>query len=345
VVSFLASSGKPGREALERLASGGGPVARLAEIALARSFSPSEGELDAFLADGSSDVRAAAVEAFLRRLSRERLERLALDIDPRVRVAAVNGLSREGFEGSARLLVDALRKDPDSKVRAAAAGSGSALGKSGLDALRGALGDPNMGVVHAALRGLATLGTPEALALVEDRMKGPMRETAVVAAAALAKAGRESGRRRMAEALVDDRPNVRITALLHLEQAGLGSPSEIRLGMLDDEDPRVVLAAAAALRRNEDARERVLAALRKTADGPGQEASEARDMLAVLGDEKAVEEVAALLAESDMQELLAVLPRVSGSASLRPVFASLLADERTEVRVQAARCVLRSSYT
>jgi len=202
IVAVLAAASGPGEDALERMAAGEDPLARLAWVALHRSGPLSDRRLGALLEDRSSDVRAAAAAAWGRRLEPRRLERMLLDKDPRVRAVAATWIGgRHGDAETARLLAEALRLDPDPAVRAAVARRGDALGGRALDLLRDASRDDNMGVRHAAMKGLAALGTGEAVALLEDLAAGPMDESTVVAAAHLAGIGSEEGRRRFAEAL------------------------------------------------------------------------------------------------------------------------------------------------
>jgi hypothetical protein len=257
----------------------------------------------------------------------------------------VTGLAEHVPDGEiSTWLREALRLDPDAKVRAAAARLGSALGGKGkaLDALRDALEDENMGVRLAALRGLGGIGSGEALELLRDQVAGPLNETAVVAAAELARLGEKPGRERIEAALADKSPGVRATALTHLGRAGIEDSEQILSGKLADESPQVVLLAASMLLRSAAAEPGgpVAGALRRIIDEQSARADEARDMLAVLGDEQAVADVTAVLAEGDESELVAVLARVRRAAALRARFVELLAHERSEVRVAAARALL-----
>jgi HEAT repeat protein len=199
-----------------------------------------------------------------------------------------------------------------------------------------------MGVRLAALRGLGGIGTGEALELLRDQVAGPLNETAVVAAAELARLGEKPGRERIEAALAAKSPGVRATALTHLGRAGTEDSEQILIGKLDDESPQVVLLAASMLLRSDAAEPGgpVAAALRRIIDEQSARADEARDMLAVLGDQQAVDDVTAVLAAGDESELVAVLARVRRAAALRARFVELLAHERPEVRVAAARALL-----
>jgi HEAT repeat protein len=197
-----------------------------------------------------------------------------------------------------------------------------------------------MGVRHAALRGLGKLGSPEARALIEDRVAGPIDETVVVAAAELARLGSALGSERFEAALAARQPGVRATALLHLGRAGIEDADALRRRALDDEAPKVVLLAASLLLREAEPDGPVATALRRLIDEGGGATPEARDMLAVIGDGAALAEVETVLADAGEDELLAVLGRVRRAAKLRARFVQLLADDRESVRIAAARAVL-----
>jgi HEAT repeat protein len=350
LINALAASGSPGRRALSRIAERGEEIPRrLAQIALDRGAPPrAAAERKRFLEHASSDVRAAAAAAWARELDRARLHALLLDLDPRVRRAAVTGLREHTPDREvAAWLRETLRLDPDPLVRAAAARLGEALGGRGkaIDALRGALDDENMGVRLAALRGLGQIGEGEARAMLEDRIVGPLSETVVVAAAELARLGDATGRDRFDEALRSNSAGVRSTALTHLERAGIEQREEALIAALADEAPQVVLLAASLLLHTAAAEPGgpVPRALRRLAEQHGARSDEARDMLAVLGDGDAVAAVAAVLAEGDGAELVAVLSRVRKAAALRARFVSLLAHAELSVRLAAARAVLAAS--
>ncbi|MBW2276056.1 MAG: HEAT repeat domain-containing protein [Deltaproteobacteria bacterium] len=350
LVNALASSGAPGKRALERIAdSAAEPLESLARVALRRGSPPrSAAERATFLKHSSSDVRAAAATAWSRKLGRGRLQELLLDHDPRVRRAAVTGLAKHMPDKEvSSWLREALRLDPDPKVRAAAARLGSALGGKGkgLDALRDALADENMGVRLAALRGLGAIGKGEAVELLKDATAGPMTESVVVAAAELARIGDKDGRARFDEALSAGNPTIRSTALTHLGRAGIDDRQKLLVKALDDESPQVVLLAASMLLGSDHAGPdgKVAGSLERVAELEVARSAEARDMLAVLGNADAVAEVTSLLAAGDGQALVTVLVRVRRAGSLRARFVELLAHEEQAVRVAAARAVLVTS--
>ena len=207
---------------------------------------------------------------------------------------------------------------------------------------RNALNDESMGVRNAALRGLGDLGSDEAVELIRDRMAGPMTEVTVVAAAELSRLDHEDGKGRFREALKDRRSNIRATALTHLDRARIENPKKIRLGMLDDEDPSVVLTAAAALAKGADPKGPVACALRRIVEEGSMRSPGARDMLAVIGESAAVAEVQEVLGQGDEEEIITSLKRVARAAMLYDSFVSLLKDDRAKVRVEAARGVLHN---
>jgi HEAT repeat protein len=340
-VRLLAAAGERGRPALERLRDGGAhPADALASIALSRRRPASEDSLDALLSHTSGDVRSYAAATWSDDIPVERLAALLLDRDPDVRRAAVSGLARFGRGAFARELCDAARLDPEPRVRAEALRHGKALGGGGLDLLRGCLRAGEPVEREAALLGLGDLGSAEAIALLEDEAFGLLDETAVVAAAELARQGDAKGRARLLEALADDRPGVRATAAVNLARAGLDDRDARLLALLDDEAPRVALVAAAFLTDERHA-SRVNAALRRIAGAGGPAGEEARDMLAARGDPEAAEQTSLALSDADEGEALRILARLDGTAPLRPRVVAMLGDERPAVRRAAAAAILR----
>jgi len=336
----LAAAGSDGRRSLERLADGTAtPANALALIALSRRRPPGGKALAALLADASADVRFFAVSTWGDDIEAKRLAAMVLDHDPRVRADAVGSLGRLCADAYSRVLRDAARLDPDQRVRSEAARSGRALGADAIDVLRELLGGDEPGVAQAALLGLGDLGTKEALDLLEERALGALDETAVVAAAELARLGSSTGRKRLREALVDERQGIRATAAVNLARADLEDRVDLLLGLLDDGAPRVVLIAAASIGDGRH-RDRVIAALRKVYDGAGTAGEEARDALAVDGDPAAVKAVEEALAAADEAESIRILGRVKRAPSLRGRFVAMLADDRPPVRRAAAAAVL-----
>jgi HEAT repeat protein len=339
-VRTLAAAGTDGRRSLKRLADGtAAPANALARIALSRRRPTGEAALSALLADGSADVRSYAVSTWSDDIEAERLAALVLDHDPRVRADAVGALGRLADDRYSSLLRDTARLDPDQRVRSEAARAGRALGADAVDALRELLGGDEPGVAQAALLGLGDVGTEEALALLEERALGTLDETAVVAAAELARLGSEKGRKRLREALADEQQGIRATAAVNLARADLEDREDLLLGLLEDEAPRVVLIAAAWLIDGEH-RDRAIAALRKVCDGGGSAGEEARDALAVQGEPDAVKAVEEALSAADEAESVRLLGRVRMAPSLRARFVAMLADERPPVRRAAAAAVL-----
>lgn len=342
-VRFLAASGNAGRRSLEEMEGGEGIPALLAWIGLRRSRVPGGDDLEKLLAAESWDVRAYAVSSWARRIDAGPLRKLAVDADPRIRLAAITALGAAGSEEDAELLAEALRVDPDPAVRMAAARNGKALGPRAFEVLRAALEDERIGVRNAAFIGLSRLGNEDAVALLEGRISGELDESGVIAAACLSATGSAKGRERFEDALVDRRPGIRATALVNLSRAGLDDRDDRLLAALEDESERVVFLAASMLLGEEAAGEAVATALRRIANEAGPGAPRAVDMLAVLGDPDSVEAVLEIVGDGD--QLLLRLPRLKGAEGIRGGVVELLADERGEVRTAAARWILRSGPT
>ncbi len=342
MVNSLAGSGKPGKYALKRLARSTGVASRLADIALGRSSLPSDRALDSYLSDSWSDVRVAAARTWSRKIDRKRLQNMILDPDPGVRVEAAAGLGRFEGEKIARILAQTTRLDPDPRVRARAVTQVKSLGTGALDVCRSALDDENMGVRNAALRGLSDLGDDSAVELIRDRMAGPMTEVTVVAAAELSRLDHKDGKSRFLESLKNRRSNIRATALTHLDRARIENPEKIRLRMLDDQAPSVVLTAAAALLATADPKGPVAHALRRLVEEGSDRAASARDMLAVVGDKVAVTQVEEVLEQGDEDEVITTLKRVARAMMLYDSFVLLLKDDHSKVRIEAARGVLQN---
>lgn len=343
-IQALSAGQKSGRRALGRLEKEArGDAAKLAKIALIGRDAPDKDTILRFLDDESSDVRTAAAQAWCDSLDANLLKRLLLDIDPRVRLSAVKGLARfEGTQGTDLLLKEALRLDPDPKVRSEAARNGKALGSDALYSLKIALGDESMGVRLDAVSGLAASGDPEALRVVEDLARGALDETAVAAAAELARLGSESGRKRLDEALVDERAGIRQAALLKLDRAGIEDREKMISAALKDKAPRVALLAASMLLENAELKGAISKALNRIAEQGGVDADDAKEMLAAIGDDKAVAHFKKLFENGSETEITAALGSVFRSKALRSSFVKLMADKREAVRIAAAMAVLKS---
>ncbi len=345
LINFLAGSGKPGRRALERLAGRSDKKeGRLARVMLKRGSLPKKEERRMFFEDESSDVRALAAKLWCNESEADVLKKLLVDNDPRVRNEAVRGLSRfEGANGLDALVRDALRLDPDPKVRAQAARHGNALGPDAILILKKSLGDTNLGVRLAALQGLAETGTTVARDILEEEMLGSLDEMAVAAAAELARRGNAKGKARLKDALEDLRPNIRLTAMLRLERARKGNRDKICAGLLEDEAPAVVLAAAQTLSFNVEYSKSVIDALLRLVVLESARSDEARDMLAVLGHEASLAEVIQVLNQDDETNLLLTLARVGRAKALKSVFAELMAHPSKGVRIGAAQALLNAT--
>lgn len=342
LVAALGSDGAAGRRALARLAENGtDATALLAELALAGRTPPRGAALERFLTDGSGSVRAKAAQMWNTRLEPDRLLRLLLDTDPRVRAAAAAGLVRFAAEPDVETaLCQALRLDPEPQVRASIARQGAIFRDGALLLLKDALHDESLGVRLAALGGLASIGDPTGRIIVGEIANGPLEEMAVAAAAELARLGDPQGRDRLADALADRRPGIRAAAFLALERARSADRRAIASKLLADEAPEIVLLAAASLRDDEGARQEVLAALARIAADRGARALEARDLAAGLGDAESLAALVRSFAEGGEPEIVPSLARIHGFSAVRGAVVPLLADTRDAVRLTAALALL-----
>jgi len=341
LVSFLAAHGRIGKHVLKQMASSTGPVARMAWIALHRSFVPSAKKLDDLFNGPASDVRAAAAGAWFRDLTKERLIKLAVDKDPDVRRYAILGLGMLPCNTeAAAVLKDTLRLDPDAQVRSAAARSGPKLGSDAIDALRSALHDSNQGVIHSAILGLSKINSIDAKAILTDLLSGPMEPVTVLAAAALSGLNDQNGQARFKEALKHKRPAIRAAALTNLGYSGIKDIRKIKLDFLLDDSPDIILQAAYMLLKDPAAVDTVTNALKKVMESQSTRIDEARDLLVLLNDSEAIRAVKEALKEETTKNIVTILSRISGSTTLKPVFLKLLADKQNYVRVAAAKAYL-----
>jgi HEAT repeat protein len=338
----LFRSGTPGKQALKRLASDGdNPAGRLAAVLRLRNRAPSKRNLEKYLRDESSDVRAAAARSWTNHIDTDTLIALLLDFDPRVRRSAVIGLARQ--EASAEiqaLLRDTLQRDPDPKVRAEVAKRGASLGSRSVIALKEALIDENLGVRLVALRGLVETGDETALLIVREYAEAPLDDMAVAAAAELSRSGDPLGLERLLAGLESRRPGTRVAALLRLERGKVKKSVDIALGMIDDKSPLVAYQAAALLSKNKKHKPTVVKVLKTIASKHASHADEARDLLATMGDEEALYHVAAALKQSDKTTVLQVLSRTGRTRALQNEFALLMASSDPEIRIAGAKAVL-----
>ncbi len=338
----LARAGKPGAQALKRLAKNAAdPAGRLAAVLLRRNRSPRKSDLKKTLGDESSDVRAAAAGAWVKQIDTDTLKKLLMDVDPRVRRVAVVGLGRRtSSENIQALLRDTLRRDPDAHVRAEAAKSGGALGPNFLFVLKLALADENLGVRLAALAGLVKTEDETALIIVREYAAAPSDEMTVAAAAELARTGDPWGLERLLENLESRRPGIRAAALLRLERGNVKKSEEIVLSMIGDTSPLVVYQAAALLSKHRKHRPAVTEALKKIELEHASQGEKARDLLATMGDKEALSSVSAALKQDNKTGILQTLSRVSRTKTLQSEFASLMANPDQEIRIAAAKAVL-----
>ena len=87
----------------------------------------------------------------------------------------------------------------------------------------------------------------------------------------------------------------------------------------------------------------VLEALKKLSKAGLSRSDEARDMLAVLGDEESLEDIKKSLEAAEEEETVRILGRVKRSKALASVFVKFMGDERKPVRIAASAAVLAST--
>ena len=344
LVDTVSRAGKLGKRALKRLAEDkNAKVARLAQIALRHHKNPDVDEIMLVVNDADSDIRYACIRAWYRQMSLLVLKRALLDHDPRIRLYAVKGVAAIGMERDVSdLLREALRLDPSAKVRAEAALQGELLGADALLALKQALEDKSMGVKFAAIRGLAEMGSADALHMVEEIAVGPIDHAAVVAAAELARRAHPIGRERLKKALDDKRPGIRKTALMRLERAGLTERRALLRAHLKDDTPDVVLVSARLLENYEEARQEVRDALKPLLKEDHAKQVEALAILATIGDEAALKKAREVLTGDDAAEVTAFIKRAQRAPALRDNYLALMASPKQEIRIEAAKAIVFS---
>ncbi len=353
----LSVSGTLGRASLKRLSKGNGVSARAARIAYERFRKPSGDELAACVKDPHPSVRRWCALAWSRYMSEEMQAAQLLDMDPDVRLYALRALAALPFDPKrAPLFSDALRLDPEIKVRIEAAVHGDRLGEIALILLKTQLRDPNLGLRTAAISGIARIHTEAAVAFITSIAEGPLDQVTLRAQAELAGIGYANGKRLLLGSIDDEKASVRAAALYLLPIAKVESPSTILAKSLKDKAPEVVLAAAGLLRTDKDAQSEVLLSLRKISKLNVKESPQADVLLAEMGDERAAYRAAVSLkkavSESEKhadqgkatENVILALRRVSGiaDAQVRQVVVSLLGDRRKAVRIEAAHTVLFS---
>jgi HEAT repeat protein len=236
-----------------------------------------------------------------------------------------------------------LRLDPDPKVRAEVAQRGEALGPNALVVLKRALGDENLGVRLAALRGLLETKDETARIIVREYAEAPLDDMAVAAAAELARRGDPLGLERLLAGLESRRPGIRVAALLRLERGKVKKSDAIALGMIDDPSPLVVYQAAAQLAKHRKHKPTAIKALKKIALEHALHADKARDLLATIGDKAALSHVALALKQDDKTTVLQILGRVDRTKALRTDFALLMASPDQAIRIAGAKAVLTAT--
>jgi HEAT repeat protein len=344
----LSAAGRSGQAALKQLSRGDAVSARAARIAYDRFDKPSDETLALCNKDPHPLVRWWCVSAWVQFMSDEMMTELLSDMDPEVRLFALRGLAALPAEPTrAPLFVDALRLDPDEKVRAEAALHGDLLGDDALLLLKDRLSDQHLGIRTAAVSGIARINTEAACALLTSVAGRQGDQVALRAQAELAGLGNATGRTLLLQRLDDEQPSIRAAALYLLFNAKIEDASALIVNHLEDKDPEVVLAASNLLRNDEDSRDKVLKALQKVSSLKSKASPRADDLLAAMGDEQAANRILKALKDANKvgeKELISALHRVFGvtAACVRTFVVSLLGDPREKIRIEAAYTVLFS---
>jgi hypothetical protein len=341
-VGALIRAGKPGKRALERLALSPAKMeGRMAAIGLRRHRKPSPRKLAGYMDDDSSDVRALAAGTWYKHMTGEALKRQIVDIDPRVRTYAIAGLClKKDWEETATLVREALRLDPDAKVRAKAAACGHCLGPDSLMLLKSGLSDENMGVRLSIIQGLVKTKNTSAIAVVTQLAKGPLDEMAIAAAAELARINQPIGLERLQDALGDHRPSIRVAAMLRLQRGKVDKQKQILMGLLTDKSPEVSYRAAQFLFKDPKASKQVMETLDRIALETPSYAEKTRDLLAQMGNQEAISSIIDSPNNSDKDSLIKTISRTSKVEELKNWFTSLISNNDEDIRIAAARAIL-----
>ncbi len=345
----LYASGKTGKDSIKRLSSRLDETGRAASLLLRRINSVPLKKAEQCFKEPNPEVRKLCAYLFHRRLTEDVLMQMVMDIDPTVRLWALKGLANLSTKPErASVFVDVLKRDPSAKVRSEAAGLGLLLGDDALLLLKDRVTDNNLGIQTAAISSIAKLNTDDALNLLAEITRQPIDEISLHAAAELSAKGYPIGRQTLLAGLKNDNSTIRVSSLYLLSRAGFKDYIELTSELLNDKAPEVVLAAANLLRNEYSYREEILAALQKISDKQTSVSKSALDLLAVLGDIKAIQELKSFLdkaKEVDEKELILRLSRLSSKETvefLLESFTKLLGDDREAVRVQAAITIIFS---
>lgn len=358
MVNVLATSGRPGKKMLNLLSKqkDNALVAQLAQIALS-----SKRDFDASLSkqyrdSPYGDLRAKVVEHWGDAMDVRALEQWLVDIDPRVRRAAAAALvKREPDEHLAKLLKNALRVDPSTSVKVVIARAGKVLGKDAYLMLKPLADGKDLALRLAALEGLYSLGSADALEILSDSLSGSPDETTVLAAAllsaseaSLAPNTKYNGWQRYQALLADPDEQIRLLALLHLDKTKLHLDKtksdeirQIRVKMLSDQSFQVIMSAAYALQRVPfEGEHPAISPLREMADKSVKPDLELLCLLTKLGDKEAVVHVKNALSDANEKDVMVFLNQANGEKRFWSVFVSYLSSKTAQVRIQSAKNIL-----
>lgn len=342
-IDVLVSAGSMGKQALKRLCRNAAPPAsHHACIARMWRCLPRKATLDQYLKSDYGDVRGRAARKWAHKFDKKTLLSLLEDIEPKVRRASVEALRQHDDPEVSASLRNTLLRDPVPIVRSAAAKSGPALGPEALLALKSALRDENLGVRLAALQGLAEIPSPAAADILENTAHGPIDELAATAIMELLRRGDEKAKPRLEALLANNRAVIRKMTLLRLAGSGVKNRETLLKKALQDTTEEVAILAADLLSKYKNGLSDGKATLRKIAAGPTLEAAPARDLLATLGDEKAIAEVKKRLFVGGKAEILTTLKRTARCPELASSFTRLMGHETEKIRLEAARATLRA---
>ena len=259
-----------------------------------------------------ADVKAACAEGLLRlaetdkRLREEAVEAAvpaARSEDPEVRRAAVKALSRIISPKSVAVLAERLASESEeSDIRLAAAeGLGGMCLKGACEALVAAARSGKGELRSAAMKGIRTSATPEAVPVLMEAMGGEDRDLASVCAAAfnavrssapasalapllknpskivrkavveaLAERGGEAGRAAATAGIADPEPEIRVAAVTAVRRTGIDGGPKALAPLWDDraEEVRIALAATLGEIPGPEAYEVLLVGFGKASGGP-----------------------------------------------------------------------------
>ena len=323
-----------------RRAAPGGPLGDLLAAENAARCFISQSMAHGWRQSDSSTVRALVAGQVAGHLSDAALDALREDISPEVRQHAVSALCRRRATDERRTrAVQALRFDPDARVRSAAVACGSFFGAQTDELLREALEDEHRTVVLAALQALQRQRTDASLEALRSVAVGTVSERAVYANAVLARQRDAAALVRLQDALMSADAPMRAAALSAMSSMGIAGAERALEQALADPAPQVRFIAASQLlsarRHQADAQQ----ALRELMSGEDTWAQSAARALAQHGDTQGTAHLRTLLArlsDGDSAALAAQIRRSAGIDALSSEFVSLMGHADVRVRLAAA---------